>query len=77
METVETEEKAMYLQFKEELNLLTTMMQRIIKSSDYKGKERMVKQYSDLINDKIFQYQTKIKHQKKQQTTSEHSANIS
>ena len=53
------------------------MMQRIIKSSDYKGKERIVKQYSDLINDKIFQYQTKIKHQKKQQTASEDSANIS
>ena len=52
METVETEDKSMYLQFKEELNLLTTMMQRIIKSSDYKGKERMVKQYSDLINDR-------------------------
>lgn len=64
METVETQDKSMYLQFKEELNVLTTMMQRIIKSSDYKGKERIVKQYSDLINQKIQDYQTKLKQKK-------------
>ena len=67
MEIVETQDKSMHGKLKEELNLLITMMQRIIKSSDYKGKEILVKQYSDLINDKILQYQT----------TSEHSANIS
>ena len=67
MEIVETQDKSMHEKLKEELNLLITMMQRIIKSSDYKGKERLVKQYSDLINDKILQYQT----------ISEHSANIS
>ena len=52
METVEIQDKSMQEQFKEELNVLTTMMQRIIKSSDYKGKERIVKQYSDLYSNK-------------------------
>lgn len=64
METVETQDKSIQEQFKEELSVLTTMMQRIIKSSDYKGKERIVKQYSDLINKKIQDYQTKLKQKK-------------
>jgi hypothetical protein len=57
----EMDDKKTYLQFKEEIGLLTSMMQRIINLNDYKGKDRMVKQYTDLINDKIFQYQIKTK----------------
>jgi hypothetical protein len=62
----EMDDKKTYLQFKEEIGLLTSMMQRIINLNDYKGKDRMVKQYTDLINDKIFQYQIKTKTKTKQ-----------
>ena len=57
----ENDDKNTYLQLKEEIGSLTSMMQRIINLEDYKGKDKMVKQYTDLINDKLYQYQTKIK----------------
>lgn len=58
---IENDDKNTYLQLKEEIASLTSMMQRIINLEDYKGKDKMVKQYTDLINEKIYQYQTKIK----------------
>jgi hypothetical protein len=62
---IENDDKNMYLQLKEEITSLTSMMQRIINLEDYKGKDKMVKQYTDLINDKIYQYQKIKKIQKK------------
>lgn len=58
---METEEKSI----KEEIALLINMMQQIINGEEYKGKEKMIKQYSDLINEKI-QQQTNIKNKNKQ-----------
>lgn len=62
---IENDDKNTYLQLKEEITSLTSMMQRIINLEDYKGKDKMVKQYTDLINDKIYQYQKIKKIQKK------------
>jgi len=53
----EMDDKKTYLQIKEEIGILSSMMQRIINLADYKGKDKMIKQYSDKINDKIYQYQ--------------------
>ena len=61
----ENDDKNTYLQLKEEIGSLTSMMQRIINLEDYKGKDKMVKQYTDLINDKLYQYQKIKKIQKK------------
>jgi CRISPR/Cas system-associated endonuclease Cas3-HD len=58
---METEEKSI----KEEIALLINMMQQIINGEEYKGKEKMIKQYSDLINEKI-QQQANIKNKNKQ-----------
>jgi hypothetical protein len=74
----EMDDKKTYLQIKEEIGILTSMMQRIINLSDYKGKDKMIKQYSDKINDKIYQYQKLHKKNEihKQETAAEEQAHF-
>jgi len=74
----EMDDKKTYLQIKEEIGILSSMMQRIINLADYKGKDKMIKQYSDKINDKIYQYQKLHKKNEihKQETAAEEQAHF-
>jgi hypothetical protein len=72
----EMDDKKTYLQIKEEIGILSSMMQRIINLADYKGKDKMIKQYSDKINDKIYQYQKLHKEIQKQETAAEEQAHF-